>query len=331
VVPAVLACAAIAAAGATAHGAESLRVGLVLEQPLVGRADDPFQHSAYLGLARAVRTLHVEGRVVAPNPAPTSSYLPPISYLARQRYDLVIGIGFLEARDFDRAALRFPELRFALLDTPRDVLAHRPPNVQGTVFRTEQPSYLAGYLAARMEARRPGPHVVSAVGGIAIPPVKAYIAGFQAGAHRADPTVRTLVSYTNDFVNPAKCARAARAQIAQGSGVVFDVAGGCGVGALQVAKRRGVWGIGVDIDQSYLGPFVLTSVIKRLDVAVYDFVHDLQLGRMKTGGNTVFDLRNGGVGLGRFSPQVPPSLRRELQTLTKEIEDRRIVVPASLN
>jgi basic membrane protein A and related proteins len=331
VVPAVLACAVIAAAGATAHGAGSLRVGLVLEQPLVGRADDPFQHSAYLGLARAVRTLHVQGRVVAPNPAPTSSYLPPISYLARQRYDLVIGIGFLEARDLDRAAVRFPALRFALLDAPRDILAHRPPNVEGTVFRTEQPSYLAGYLAARMVASRPGPHVVSAVGGIAIPPVKAYIAGFRAGAHRADPTVRTLVSYTNDFVNPAKCARAARAQIAQGSRAVFDVAGGCGVGALQVAKRRGVWGIGVDIDQSYLGPFVLTSVIKRLDVAVYDFVHDLQLGRMKTGGNTVFDLRNGGVGLGRFSPQVPPSLRRDLKRLTKEIVDRRIVVPAGLN
>ena len=325
-----LACAVLVAASATAHGAQQLRVGLVLEQPLVGRADDPFQHSAYLGLARAVRNLNVQGRVVAPDPVPTGSYLPPIAYLARQRYDLVIGIGFLEVGALDIAARRFPWLKFGLLDAQHDALQHRPRNVQGTLFRTEQPSFLAGYLAAKMEATRPKPHVVSSVGGLPIPPVKAYIAGFQAGARRADPHVKILNSYSNDFVNPAKCARAAREQIARGSGVVFDVAGGCGIGALHVAKAHGAWGIGVDIDQSYLGSFILTSVVKHLDVAVYDFVHDLQRGRMRTGGDTVFDLRNKGVGLGRISPVVPPSLRRDLQRLSAEIVHGRIRVASTL-
>jgi basic membrane protein A and related proteins len=323
----VVACAALAAAATVARGAEPLRVGLVLEQPLVGRANDPFQHSAYLGLARAVRLLAVQGRVVAP--APNGSYLPAISYLARQRYDLVIGIGFLELSDIQRAALRFPTIKFGLLDAPQRAMQMHPANVEGTLFKTEEPSYLAGYLAARMEDRRPRPHVISTVAGIPIPTVKAFIAGFQAGARRADPTITTLNAYSYDFVNPAKCARAARAQIAQGSGVVFDVAGSCGIGALQVAKDKGAWGIGVDIDQSYLGRFILTSVVKHLDVAVFDFVQQLRRGRLRTGGDTVFDLRNRGVGLGRFSPGVPKALRRELQRLAAQIVEGRIKVPST--
>jgi basic membrane protein A len=275
-----------------------------------------------------VRELGVQGRVVSPTP--TGSYLPPISYLARQRYDLVIGIGFLEAPDIDRAARRFPWLKFGLLDARREDLPHKPRNVEGTLFRTEQPSYLAGYLAARMEDLRPGPHVVSSVSGVPIPPVKAFVAGFQAGARAADPKIRTLNAYTFDFTNPAKCARAAGAQIAQGSGVVFDVAGSCGLGALQVAKRKGAWGIGVDIDQSYLGPFILTSVVKHLDVAVFDFAQTLNSGRWKAGGDAVFDLRNNGVGLGRISPRVPKALRREIARVRREISSGRIAVPATL-
>ena len=180
------------------------------------------------------------------------------------------------------------------------------------MFKTQEAAYLAGYLAAKMESKRPRPHVVSTVAGYAIPPVRAYVAGFQAGARRADPTIKTLNAYTNDFVNGTKCAHAARAQLAQGTGVIFDVAGACGVEALKAAQRAGAWGIGVDIDQSYLGTYVLTSVIKRLDVAVYDFAVAVSKGTLRTGGNMVFDLRNKGVALGPFSPHVPPALRREL-------------------
>jgi basic membrane protein A and related proteins len=304
---------------------KQVRVGLVLEQPLVGRVDDPFQHSAYLGLARAVKELHVEGKVVAP--PPTGSYVPPMSFLARQGYDLTIGIGYLEARDLGLVAPRFPKSKFVLLDARHSDVPHGPPNVQGTNFRTEQPAYLAGYLAAKLEQKRPRPHVVSSIGGFKIPPVDAFIAGFQAGAKAADPSVKTLNVYTNDFTSSTKCEHAARDQIARGSGVIFDVAGACGLGALKVAGKSGVYGIGVDIDQSYLGPYILTSVIKRLDVAVYDFAKAAHDGTLRTGGDEIFDLENHGVALGKFSPRVPVALRRTLARLATDIVEKRIVIP----
>lgn len=316
---------------ATAGGrgpAAPVRVGLVLEQPVVGLANDPFQHSAYLGLEKAVRGLRVHGKVLSP--PPTGSYVPPFSYLARQGFDLAIGIGFLQVDDLSRVARLYPKSRFAILDARLEDVPKRPPNVEGTLFKTQEAAYLAGYLAAKMESRRPRPHIVSTVAGYPIPPVRAYVAGFQAGARRADPTVKILNAYTNDFATGTKCAHAAQAQLAQGTGVIFDVAGACGVEALKAAQRAGAWGIGVDIDQSYLGKFVLTSVIKRLDVAVYDFAVGLRRGTFRTGGNMVFDLRNKGVALGAFSPDVPQSLRREVDRLAHEIEAGRIAVPSDL-
>lgn len=306
-----------------------MRVGLVLEQPLVGLANDPFQHGAYLGLQKAVRDLGVQGKVLSP--PPTGSYVPPFSYLAREGYDLAIGIGFLQVNELSQVARAFPKSRFAILDARLEDVPNRPPNVEGTLFKTEEAAFLAGYLAARMESKRPRPHVVSTVAGYPIPPVRTYVAGFQAGARRADPTIKTLNAYTYDFVNGTKCAHAAQAQLAQGTGVIFDVAGACGVGALKAAQRAGVWGIGVDIDQSYLGRFVLTSVVKRLDVAVYDFAVAVSKGTFRTGGNVMFDLRNNGVGLGRFSPHVPLAMRHELARLSGEIAAGRIKVPSDLN
>jgi basic membrane protein A len=313
-----------------AGGTPALRVGLVLEQPLVGRGDDPFQHGAYLGLLRAKRELHVQAKAVAPSPTAANQYVAPLSYLARQKYDLVIVLGFLELKGLAVVAPRFPSIKFALLDARREDVKPPPPNVEGTIFRTEQPAYLAGYLAARMVDRGPRPHVISSVGGYPIPPVQAFIAGFQAGAKRADPRITLLNAYTYDFLNPAKCEHAALDQIARGSRVVFDVAGACGIGALQVAKRKGAWGIGVDIDQSYLGKFILTSVVKDLDVAVFRFAKLLVDGKLRTGGNLTFDLRNHGVKLGNFSPQVPRSLRLELVRLQAQIVRGRIAVRATL-
>jgi basic membrane protein A len=322
----------VAFGAVAADGSSQVRIGLVLEQPLVGRASDPFQYGAYRGLRRAARELHVGAKAVAPSPTGTGdAYLAPFSYLARQRYDLVIAVGFLEADAVSKVARRFPHLKFALLDAPRNAVKPPRANVEGTVFHTEQAAYLAGFVAARKADRGPPPHVVSSVGGIPIPTVQSYIAGFQAGAKRADPRIRLLNAYSYDFLNPTKCKHAALDQIAHGSRVVFDVAGACGIGALEVAKRKGVYGIGVDIDQSYLGKFILTSVVKNLNVAVYDFAKLLVDGRLRTGGNLTFDLHNHGVGLGKFSPDISPALRRELVPLAAKIEHGRIVVPAKLN
>lgn len=319
--------------GARADGKE-LRVGLVLETTSVGPTGDPFGYGALVGLREAVRKLGVEGKPVAPSPTGLVTgrvtYLPAISYLARRHYDLIIALGYLEAPDLAVAARRFTGRRFAILDERWGALANKPANVVGTWFKTEQAGYLAGYLAALMERRRPGRHVISSVGGYSVPQVNAYIAGYQAGAKKADPRVVTLNAYANDYVNRAKCERVALNQIAMGSGVVFDVAGTCGLGALAAAKQKGVWGIGVDTDQSYAGSFILTSAVKRFDVAVYGLARSLTQGTLRTGGDLVFDLRNGGVGLGKISPRVPHSYIRMLAHVRAQILSGRIRVPATL-
>ncbi len=300
--------------GAGAAEAAKLRVGFVLEPP--GR-DDPYVRIALAGFRRAVRELGVEGRAVTQGPK--ESAFPSFAYLARQGYDLVIGGGFVQAAAIDAAARAFPDTRFAIVDTAWEDLTHRPKNVLGTRYRMEEGGYLAGYLAALMERRRPGPDVVSSVGGLKIPTVDPFIAGYQAGARRATPGIVTLNAYANDFLDREKCRRVALGQIANGSGVVFEVAGGCGIGALEAAKQKGVFGVGVDYDQSSLGPHILTSVLKRMDVAVYEAIRSLKRGTFRPGRSAVFSLRNGGVGLGAISPKVPRTFVAQVERVRKQI------------
>jgi basic membrane protein A len=191
--------AAVLSLGAVASGGgqgSPLRVGFVFQSASVGRTSDPVEYGAYVGLRKAVEELGVVGKGVAPSPSET--FLPAISYLARKHFDLIIALGFLEARDLAVAARRFPDRKFAILDVRWQALEGKPTNVEGTWFKTEQAGYLAGYLAALMEKRRPGRHVISSVGGYSVPQVNAYIAGYQAGAKRADPHVVTLNGYSND-------------------------------------------------------------------------------------------------------------------------------------
>ena len=319
----VLVLAALVLSAGTARsgaGSRPLRVALVLE-PAGPR--DPYGRIALAGFRRAVRDFGVDGKVLTQ--APAESAFPDFAALARQRYDLVVGLGILQAEALDQAARAYPRTRFALVDTPWEDLPHRPANVLGTVYRTEEAAYLAGYLAARMEERRPGSDVVSVVGAYRrVPTIDPFIAGFRAGARAADLHVTVLVGYANDFVDRAKCRRVALSQIARGSGAVFQVAGGCGVGALDAARRKGVWGIGVDTDQSSLGPHILTSVVKRMDLAVYELVRSLKHGTFRPGRDLAEDLRNGGVGLGKVSSKVPRALLAQVERARRQIVDGTI-------
>jgi basic membrane protein A len=326
---AVLALAALAllvGSGMSTDGARQLRIGFVFQTADVS---SPFDRGAFIGLQRAVKELGVQGKAVTPAPK-DASYLPSFTYLARQKYDLIMGLGVLEVPDVDTAARRFPERRFAIVDGSWKDLQHRPKNVLGTLFKTEEAGYLAGYLAALMEKRRPGKDVIGSIGGYPVATVDAFIAGFQAGARKADPGIKLLNGYSQDFVAPAKCKALALGQIARGAGVVFDVAGGCGLGVLEAAKEKGVWGIGVDVDQSSLGPHILTSVIKELDVAVFDIIRSLQQGTFRPGRDVVFDLRNNGVGLGKVSPKVPRPFLRELTRVRGQIVAGKIRVRSRL-
>jgi basic membrane protein A len=314
-------------------GERRLRVGLVVEPTGI---DNPYIRGAYLGFERAVGELGIRGRVLTP--APKEGYVPSLSLLARQKYDLVIGLGIAAdaplhvrpAAAIDRVATGFPETRFAVLDFAHDDLAHRPMNVVGLEFREEQAGYLAGHLAARVLTLSPGEEVISSVGGQRVPAVERYIAGYQAGARGANSRVTTLNGYTDDFLDPVKGRSVALSQIAKGSRVVFQVASACGLGALEATKERGVWGIGVDVDQSHLGRHILTSAVKRLDLAVFDTIERLVRGTLETGRTSRFSLRNGGVGLGTISAAVPPSLRAELEYVKAEIVAGKVPIASSV-
>jgi basic membrane protein A len=315
VVSVICACGMAAAGAASRTESSGLKAGLVLETG--GGPQAPYSRIAFAGFRRAVREFGVAGKAVTQDPQ--ESAFPSFAYLARKRYDLVIGLGVLQAPALDAAARAYPRTRFAIVDSPWEQLPHRPANVLGTRYRVEEAAYLAGYLAAALEKRRPGRDVVSAVGGYRTPTVDPFIAGFRAGARAADPQIAVIVTYANDFVEPAKCRRVALAQIARGSGAVFAVAGGCGLGALAAARDKGVWGIGVDADESGLGPHILTSVLKRMDVAAYEVVRSLANGTLRTGRSEVFDLRNGGVDLGRVSAKVPHALVAQVERVRRQI------------
>jgi basic membrane protein A and related proteins len=278
------------------------KVGLVTD--IGGLNDRGFNHLSYVGLLRAQNELGIKQQVFQAKS--TQDYVPNLSTFARQKYDLTIGVGFTEATAIDTAAKNFPNSKFAIVDVDQTQEPGKPKNLLGLLFKEQETGYLVGYLAGLEEKRRPGPDVIGSVGGQKQPPVDRFIAGYQAGAKAADPGIKTLNGYSEDFSDQAKCKQVALNQIEQGAGVIFQVAGGCGLGALDAAKEKGVWGIGVDADQSFLGPHILTSAVKRVDTAVFDAIKTVVDGTYK-GGNLTFGLKQNGVAIGKISPKVPKS------------------------
>src|SRR6266498_2398739 len=303
----------------SSQGGTEIKVGLVTD--IGGLNVGGFNHLSYLGLQRAQNGLGVQQRVFQAKS--TQDYVPNLSTFARQGYDLTIGVGFTEATAIDTAATNFPNSKFAIVDVDQTEEPHKPANLLGLLFKEQETGYLVGYLAGLEEKRRSGPDVIGSVGGQKQPPVDRFIAGYQAGAKAADPGIKLLNGYSEDFADQAKCKQVALNQIEQGAGVIFQVAGGCGLGALDAAKEQGVWGIGVDADQSFLGPHILTSAVKRVDTAVFLSIKRVVDGNFK-GGNLIFSLKQNGVGIGKISPRVPKSEVAAVNKIRAEIISGKI-------
>jgi basic membrane protein A len=300
----------------TEASGEALRVGLVTD---IGGLDDrSFNFLANKGLERAETELGVEGRVVVSRA--NADYIPNLTSLAKQDYDLVIAVGFLMADAVDAVAKQFPKVDFAIIDFAQEELKSKPKNVRGLLFKEQEAGYLVGYLAALVTQQEAGSKlVIGSVGGQKIPPVDRYIAGYRAGAKDAVPAITALNAYSQDFVDQAKCKEAALDQIARGAHVIFQVAGQCGLGALSAAKEKNVRGIGVDADQAYLGPHILTSALKKVDVAVFETIQSAENGGFSGGENTVFDIASGGVGLGEVAADVPADLVSQVNEIQDQI------------
>ena len=298
------------------------KVALVTD---IGGLDDrSFNFLANKGLQDAKKKLGIQGRVFISKS--DRDYIPNLSTAARQGYNLVISVGFLMGDSTAAVANRFPKTKFAIVDNSgaaKDFTkGPKPTNVRGLLFKEQEAGYLVGYLAALAAKNRPNSAgLVGAVGGLKIPPVDRFIAGYYAGAKKAWPQVKVTHNYSQDFVDQAKCKEQALAQIARGASVVFQVAGQCGLGVLSAAKEKKVWGIGVDADQGYLGPHVLTSATKKVDVAVYKTIEAAKKSgtSFRTNFNAIFTVKNGGVGYGKISTRAQPAWRTAVENIRKQI------------
>ncbi len=327
IVTVLLASVTAAIRGSSASAAHKASFSACLVTDIGGLNDKSFNHLAYVGLLKAEKT-GIKGRVI--QSSSSNQYIPNLQSCAQSGAGITIGVGFLMTDAMDAVATSFPKSKFAIVDVDVSTLKHKPKNVQGLLFREQQAGYLVGY-AAGLWAKQHGGTAVGSVGGIKIPPVDRYIAGYQFGAKKADPGIKTLNDYSQSFMAQAKCKEAALNQIAAGSVVEFQVAGSCGLGVLDAAHSKGIFGVGVDADQGYLGSWVMTSALKRVDVAVYNAIKSAQSGTIKTGANKQFGADIGGVGYGKWSSKVPASIRNAVAAQYKLLKAGKIKgIPATV-
>ena len=192
---------------------------------------------------------------------------PNLQRAAQDGYQLVIANGVLFTfGPLDTVAPAFKSTKFLGTDVDLNAVKGKPSNIRGVQFREQEAGCLVGNIAALEAKRQPGPDIISAVGANKVTAIVRFFAGYQFCAKRANKSVKVITQYANDptFNDQAKCKATALSQIARGSRVVFQVAGGCGLGALDAAKQKKRWAIGVDADQGFFGPHVLTSAMKRV-------------------------------------------------------------------
>jgi basic membrane protein A and related proteins len=275
--------------------------------------DKGFNTLALIGLNRAKKQLGIETRLYQTKTA--ADRTPNLVSASDDGYDLVVANGVLFAfGPLPTVAPVFPDTKYVGIDV-RSFYVPDNPNIRSIHFIEEQAGCLVGNIAALEAKRLGGRQIISAVGANKVPAIVAFFAGYKYCAKLANRKVTVLTNYANDptFTVQAKCRATALSQIARGSKIVFQVAGGCGLGALDAAKQKRVWGIGVDADQSFLGPHVLTSALKRVDQAVYDKIVQFvkNPNGFKGGNEDTYSVKNNGVGYGTLSKALPASVRAQ--------------------
>jgi basic membrane protein A and related proteins len=308
---------AVACGGSTGGGnAKQIKVGLVTDTG--GLNDKSFNHLAYVGLQSAISKLSIKGDVIESKSG--DDYVPNLTNFAQKGYDLVIGNGFLMQPAIGTVAAQFPNIKFAIVDgagTDAKFNDLKQTNVMDLFFKEQESGALVGAIAGLLEKQGKAPkntHTISAVGGVKIPPVDHYLAGYQWAAKMYDPSIKVLIGYSNDFNATDKCKAVANSQIGQGSEFVFQVAGGCGVGALQAAGQAHVYSFGVDADQKDADPSVIASALKKVDVAVYDAIKSVVDGKFAGGANR-FSLANDATGYQVDNFSLPADIKTEIDSL----------------
>ncbi len=298
-------------------------VGLVTD--IGGLNDHGFNHLSYEGLLSAESQLHVKGTVLQSTSG--ADYVPNLTKLAAAGNKLVIAVGFLMAAPLQQVALKYPNVHFAIIDSPGGTAPDTAKNIEGIDFAEQQAGYPAGYLTG-LYLKAHHYTTASTVGGQSIPPVNLYIAGFQAGVKAADPSAKLLNAYSQNFTDESSCKELALNQINAGSKVVFQVAGACGLGAISAAVQNKDQAIGVDADQSYLSPtYILTSAEKKVDTGVFTAIKNLQAGQFSS--NLQENINNGGVGIGKIGP-AGSQYASQINNIIAEMKSGKINPPTTL-
>jgi len=329
----------------TTTGGEPVKVGLVYDT--TGRGDKSFNDSAAAGLDKAKGEFNIDAKELTPNAGGTNR-ADLLSLLATQGYGLIIGVGFLFAPTMGAAAVQYPDVKFAdvdgfidhtTCDTCKDETADG--NVTSLLFAENEGAYLVG-CAAALKSKS---HHVGFIGGVNIDLIQKFQAGYDAGVEKCGPGTKVDHSYISQppdftgFDDPGRAQTIAQGMYQGGADVVYHAAGGSGSGLFAAAaafsgQGSKVWAIGTDSDQ-YLSapkdqqPYILTSNLKRVDVAVYDTIKDYVEGNF-TGGIKTFDLKSDGVGYATSGGFVD-DIKSQLDDLANQIKDGTIKVPSTLN
>lgn len=304
---------------------KKITVGVVFDSG--GLGDKSFNDSAWAGVQRAVTDFgvvekHVESKSV-------KDIETNLQTLADQGCDIVFAIGINQKDSLEKVAAQYPDTKFGIVDAvPNADLGLK--NVRAMLFKEEEGSFLAGYLAGLMTKT----NKLGFVGGMEIDLIKKFYAGYAAGAKTANPAIEILpAKYTGDWNNVDLAKAAANLLFDSGADVVYHAAGRAGLGVLDAAKEKGKWGIGVDGDQDGVAEgSVLTSMIKHVDEAVYSTIKDVQEGKFSTG-EVVYDLKVGGVGLSPMQytkDKVGEDKLKKVDEIKQKIVSGEIKVPSTI-
>ena len=313
------------ASGNTATG-QHPKIGLVTD--VGGLNDKSFNALADKGRKDAAAQLVVDTSVTESKQQ--ADYVPNLTKYAQDKYDLVIGVGFLMQNAIWKVAKQFPNVKFAIIDgAPQDDASKTEnlPNVANLFFKEQEAGYIVGVIAATMAKNKVGVathNTVCSMGGLSIPPVDRYIAGYQDAVKTVSPTTTILNGYSQSFTDVQAGKELGLNHITKGCDILFQVAGGSGLGYIDAAKSKGVYAIGVDADQSSVAPgTVITSALKKVDVAVFQTIRSVRLGTFKAG-DTIFNVANDGVGFGSLDKVIPADAKDAADKALADIKSGKI-------
>ncbi len=307
--------------------AASLKVAMVVSGTL---GDRSFFDSGNGGLQRAAQELGVETKVFECRNDP-SAYSEQI-IAAAQSYELVFTVGWELADPLLEIAPEFPDVKFVHLDAAIEGTS----NVGSIDYLENEGSFVAGAMAAMMTTRADArlindKKVIGAVGGMDIPVIRNFVAGYEAGAKYIDPDVMLEVGFVGDFEDPAKGKEMALTIFNKGADIVFQIAGNTGNGVIEAAKEGGFYAIGVDSDQGYIAPgFIMGSMMKRVGLSIFETVQKVLDGSYKDGTIMTYGIAQNGVGMSKDEDMrkiLGPDVMKKLEEIEKGIVDGTIKVP----